>query len=215
MWKCLLLFVLCLPCYAAYFTRESFVVIVPNKQRSCFSKVFSKPIKVIFEFRVTAGGNQDIDARIISPNGLVIFKELKSKGNEVSFNAQNGDFKFCFSNEFSQVTSKRIAFNIRPFDESSSLDQAAGDKSTKVKGAMEVFCDNIHFLMTTVMDFQMKYMVRESMGRYVAENLNKRVAWWSMGLSMVIVVIGFGQVLIFKKFFTERRSSTKPLAIST
>ncbi|KAK7000044.1 transmembrane emp24 domain-containing protein 7 [Biomphalaria glabrata] len=205
----------CLTYVAAYITREAFVIIVPNKQKSCFSKSFSKSIKVIFEFRVTEGGNQDIDARIVSPNGLVIFKDLKSKGNEVSFNAQNGDFKFCFSNEFSQVTSKRVAFNIRPYDEASLSEESGGNKFPKAKSALEAFCDNIHFLMTTVMDFQMKYMVRESMGRYVAENLNRRVMWWSMGLSAVIVVTGFGQVFVFKKFFTERRSSTKPQALTT
>lgn len=102
------------------------------------------------------------------------------------------------------MTTKRIAFNVRPYDEASLADEA-GKEAPQVKGPLEAFCDNIHFLMTTVMDFQMKYMVRESMGRYVAEHLNKRVMWWSMGQTAIVVVTGFGQVLILKKFFTETR----------
>ncbi|XP_059178169.1 transmembrane emp24 domain-containing protein 7-like [Physella acuta] len=203
---------LCLSPCLSYISREAYVIIVPAQEKTCFSKTFSQSIKVVFEYSVTAGGNKDIDARIISPNGLVLYKQLKSRGDEVSFNAQNGDFKFCFGNEFSQVTGKRIAFNIRPFDEA-SLSQEAGDgdkKIPRVRGPLEAFCDNIHFLMTTVVDFQMKYMVRESMGRYVAESLNKRVMWWSLGQSIVIVITGFGQVFVFKKFFTEKRASTKP-----
>ncbi|CAL1533884.1 unnamed protein product [Lymnaea stagnalis] len=216
--KLLVLFGFCVCMCESYIKREAYIIIVPSQEKTCFSKIFTQSIKVIFEYRVIAGGNQDIDTRIISPNGLVIYKELKSKGDEVSFNAQNGDFKFCFSNEFSQVTSKRIAFNIRPFEEASLSEEAGLNKSAnlpKVKTALEAFCDNIHFLMTTVMDFQMKYMVRESMGRYIAENLNKRVMWWSFGQSIVIVLTGCGQVLIFKKFFTEKRGSSKPQTLTT
>lgn len=80
----------------AYFAREGYIIVVEPQEKTCFSKTFTDSVKVIFEFRVTAGGNQDIDAKIITPNGLVIYKEEKSTGDEVSFNAQNGDFKFCF-----------------------------------------------------------------------------------------------------------------------
>uniref|UniRef100_A0A0B7B3Z3 GOLD domain-containing protein n=1 Tax=Arion vulgaris TaxID=1028688 RepID=A0A0B7B3Z3_9EUPU len=198
---------------SAYFAREAFIVVVYPKDKFCFSKTFTNAIKVIFEYSVTAGGNHDIDARIVTPNGLIIYKEEKKNGDEVSFNAQNGDFKFCFSNEFSKVTTKRVAFNIRPYDEASVDDESANNQA-QVKGPLEAFCDNIHFLMMTVMDFQMKYMVRESMGRYIAEDLNKRVMWWSLGQSVIIVLAGFGQVFIFKKFFTEKRSTIKTLTVA-
>lgn len=81
---------------SAYFAREGFIIVIPPKEQSCFSKTFTSSVRVIFEYRVTAGGNQDIDAKIITPNGLFIYREERKQGDEVSFDAQNGDFKFCF-----------------------------------------------------------------------------------------------------------------------
>ncbi|GFS00517.1 transmembrane emp24 domain-containing protein 7 [Elysia marginata] len=178
--------------------------------KSCFSKTFTASVQVVFEFKVVSGGNRDIDIKVISPNGLVLFKALRTSGDEISFYAYGGDFRFCFSNEFSKVTGKRVAFNIRPFDEAEPVVASVNETIVIVKGPMEAHCENIHFLLGVVQDFQAKYMVRESAGRYLAETLQARVDTYSLGLSLAVLVAGLGQVAVFKMFFTERRTSSKP-----
>ncbi|GFO16924.1 transmembrane emp24 domain-containing protein 7 [Plakobranchus ocellatus] len=171
---------------------------------------FGERVKIVFEFQVTAGGNRDIDTRVMSPNGMVIYKALRTSGEELSFNAQGGDFRFCFSNEFSKFTSKRVAFNIRPFDEGETSALGSNGTLSKAKGPVETHCDNIYFLLEAVQDFQAKYVVQESAGRYLAEVLQVRVTYCALILSLVVLVAGLGQVAVFKRFFTEKRVSTKP-----
>lgn len=75
----------------------------------------------------------------------------------------------------------------------------------------QVFCEGIHRSMTAIADFQRVYRIREAIGRFVAENLNSRIAWWSAGQALIVLLSGVAQVLVLKFFFTERRYSTKPL----
>ena len=42
-------------------------------------------------------------------------------------------------------------------------------------------------------------------GRSFAEDLNDRVQWWSLGQTTVIILVGIGQVLVLRSFFTDRR----------
>ena len=58
--------------------------------------------------------------------------------------------------------------------------------------------------------FQRKYRIRESIGRHLAEQLNKMVSWWSLGQSLVVLLCGIGQVLVLRTFFTDKRRSSKP-----
>lgn len=203
------LLVLCLREADGYFDREAYTVIIDSGEKTCYSKSFPSSVKTIFEYRVTMGGNKDIDARVVSPNGLVIYKELKKQGDEISFMASQGDFKFCFSNEFSTISWKRISFNIRPFETAPLADESGEEGVPNVRGPLEAFCDDIHLLTTAIVDYQMKYRVRESMGRYIAEQLGSHVMWWSMGQAVIVMLTGFGQVAIFRRFFTDKRPGTK------
>jgi len=194
----------------AFVDREAYTVIIDHGEKTCYSKSFDMSIKVIFEYRVTAGGNKDIDARVVSPNGLVIYKELKKTGDEISFMASEGDFKFCFSNEFSTISWKKIAFNIRPFEAAALADESGEEGGgMAVKGPLEAFTDDIHLLTTAIVDYQMKYRVRESMGRYIAQQLNVHVMWWSLGQAVIVLMTGFGQVFVFKRFFSDSKRPVK------
>ncbi|RUS78490.1 hypothetical protein EGW08_013737 [Elysia chlorotica] len=197
---------------ALSFPRESLNIVVPPMHNSCFSKTFTDKIKVVFEFSVVGGGNRDIDTRVIAPNGIVLYKALRTSGDELSFYTQDGDFRFCFRNQFSKITSKRVAFNIRPFEEVEPVVSGFNESmGVGGHGSVEIHCDNIHFLLGLVLDFQAKYMVRESSGRFLAETLQARVTYCSLALFVAVLVAGLGQVAVFKTFFTKRQASTKPV----
>ena len=72
---------------------------------------------------------------------------------------------------------------------------------------METSAVTIHEALKVVIDYQTHHKLRESQGRGFAEDLNERVQYWSIGESVVILIIGIGQVLVLRSFFTEKKSS--------
>ena len=44
-------------------------------------------------------------------------------------------------------------------------------------------------------------------GRKRAEDLNERIMVWSSFVTVAIVLVGFGQVIILKSFFGEKKPS--------
>lgn len=62
-----------------------------------------------------------------------------------------------------------------------------------------------HENLNQIVDYQTHFRLRESQTRSFAEDLNERVLYWSVGQSLVILIITVGQVFIMKSFFTDRR----------
>lgn len=185
--------------------------IVQHDEKACFSNVWTDSEKIFFEYQVVRGGNKDVDVQIITPNGMVLYDRQRATGDEVTFTPQNGEFRFCFSNEFSKLSDKVVMFNIRSAY-TNSLSREAGDSEPTVKEAGPAACDEIHEAITAVVDFQRKYRVHEAIGRHLAERLNKMVSWWSLGQTVVVMLCGLGQVIALRTFFTDKRKSTKPAA---
>jgi protein ERP2 len=179
---------------------------LPDKEKYCFSEDFSGDTvgkRFQFQYKVIRGGNHDVDTKVISPNGLVLFKESKKHDGEFIFDSSRGEFKFCFGNEFSTFTHKVVYFELRN-TELPNLAVEAGDKVPTVKTASEASCDVIHERMSSVVSHQRNYRLKEAMGRYLADNMNNGVTWWCMGQTAVILLAGVGQVLLLKTFFTEK-----------
>ena len=72
---------------------------------------------------------------------------------------------------------------------------------------MENSAVNLHEDLKSVLDYQTHHKLREAQGRSFAEDLNDRVFYWSLGQSIIILMIGVGQVLILRSFFTDKRGS--------
>ena len=70
---------------------------------------------------------------------------------------------------------------------------------------METSAVTIHEALKVVVDYQTHHRLRESQGRGFAEDLNERVQYWSIGESLIVLVIGVGQVLVLRSFFTDKR----------
>lgn len=61
--------------------------------------------------------------------------------------------------------------------------------------------------MKTVTETQTRYRLREALDRTKAEDLLKRVTFWSIGETLLLFVIGIGQVMMLRSLFTERKGS--------
>ena len=56
-------------------------------------------------------------------------------------------------------------------------------------------------------DYQTHHRLRESQGRDMAEYLNERTQWWSIGEACLILSVGICQVVVLRRFFAEKRST--------
>lgn len=72
---------------------------------------------------------------------------------------------------------------------------------------METAGQNIHDNLNEALDDQTYFKLHEAQGRAFAEDLNHHVMLWSISESVIVLLIGIGQVLVLRSFFTEKKSS--------
>ena len=89
------------------------------------------------------GGNYDVDVVLFDPDGKPLYNVQKKQYDSYTFTATTkGDFKFCFSNEFSTFSHKTIYFDFQVGDES-PLTREIGAHHTALT-QMETACVTIH-----------------------------------------------------------------------
>ncbi|XP_036363418.1 transmembrane emp24 domain-containing protein 7-like [Octopus sinensis] len=192
-----------------YAEQISLTIELNDNDHWCFMHEFEKSEPYMFTYKVIKGGNKDIDVSLISPNGRIIYKEMRRQEDRLKINSSSGVYKFCFSNEFSSLTHKIVFFSIQA-EEIDNLAVEMGQKKPSAPTSAESSCNIVHESMTKVVNHQKSYRLREAVGRHTAEILNTHVLLWSLGLTSIICIASIGQVLILKTFFTEKLTSLKP-----
>uniref|UniRef100_A0A8C0EF24 GOLD domain-containing protein n=1 Tax=Bubo bubo TaxID=30461 RepID=A0A8C0EF24_BUBBB len=113
--------------------------------------------------------------------------------------ALNGTYKFCFSNEFSTFTHKTVYFDFQVGE-----DPPLFPSENRVTALTQVkWLEKL-----SVIDYQTHFRLREAQGRSRAEDLNTRVAYWSIGEAIILLVVSIGQVFLLKSFFSDKRTTT-------
>ena len=176
---------------------------LPADDEMCFGENFKDSKLRVVEYHVLRGGHGDVDLDIKSPNGKLIYNSTKKQTEKVSFHVSYGDYEFCFRNFFSSPYQKIIYFSLRK-EQLDNLAVEAGNLKPMVKTAFESSGDEIHEMMTLVVDYQRDYRFKEMASQFAAGQLNYCVQLWSIVQAMVILISGFGQIFILKTFFTEK-----------
>lgn len=70
---------------------------------------------------------------------------------------------------------------------------------------MESSSKIVHENLKSIIDYQTHHRLREAQGEEFAELLNERVHIWSAGQALIILLVGAGQILILRSFFTDKR----------
>ncbi|CAL1537105.1 unnamed protein product [Lymnaea stagnalis] len=175
---------------------------LPDNEKMCFYENVEQGQQATLEFQVITGGNYDVDMELTAPNGQVLYKDIKKQYDSFTWTAQyKGIHTFCFSNEFSTFTHKIVYFDLQVGDERPAVEEL-GDHQTAMT-LMETSSVNIFESLKAVLDFQTHHRLREAQGRAFAEDLNERVLYWSIGESVVVILIGIGQILVLRSFFTN------------
>jgi protein ERP2 len=171
----------------------------------CFYEQIEKGQRCFLEYQVTRGGNFDVDVALFGPGDRVIYQKQRKQYDSVDFTTtESGEHYFCFSNEFSSFTHKVVYFDFATGSEPPITDEIG--KTHKAFTQFEVSVMKIHEALTLVRDYQTHHRLRESKGRDTAEYLNERVQYWSLGESILLVVVGLCQVFVLRRFFANKRS---------
>lgn len=72
---------------------------------------------------------------------------------------------------------------------------------------LESSCVSIHEVLKVVIESQTWLRLREAHDRMKAEHLLERVTLWSIGETTLLFVIGIGQVMLLRSFFTDNKGS--------
>lgn len=178
---------------------------LPDNAKECFHEEIEKDTQVTFEFQVVTGGHYDVDASVEAPNGQILYQQVKKQFDSFPFKTPlSGTYTVCFSNEFSTFSHKLIYMDFQVGEEAPL--PGLGEHHTAMT-QMESAAQVIHENLNTAIDTQTYFRLRESQGRKRAEDLNERVLWWSAGQTLAILIIGVGQVMILKNFFSEKKPS--------
>ena len=71
-------------------------------------------ILLFFSVQVITGGNYDVDLELSGPDNKALYKEMKKQYDTFAWTTDtSGEYRFCFSNEFSTFTHKLVYFDFQ------------------------------------------------------------------------------------------------------
>lgn len=175
-----------------------------DNAKECFHEEIFNETKCTLEFQVVTGGHYDVDVTLKDPDGEILYDEKKKQYDSHTFTAKKpGQYVFCFSNEFSSFSHKTVYFDFQSGDES-PLTEAIGSHH-KALTQIETSAVQIHESLKVIIDYQTHHRLREATSRDMAEYLNERVQYWSLGQSVIIVGVALVEVYILRNFFAEKK----------
>jgi len=183
---------------------------LPDNAKECFYEVIDEGKTSTVEFQVVTGGQYDVDVIIEGPQKnraqkTQLYKQVKKQYDSFTWTADvTGEYRACFSNEFSTFSHKLVYVDFQVGEEEPL--PGVGDHLTAMT-QMESSAQEIHENLNSVVDYQTHHRLRETQGRKRAEDLNERIMVWSAFVTVAIFVVGFGQVLVLKSFFSEKKPS--------
>lgn len=179
---------------------------LPDNAVQCFhEEIAERGLKCTVEFQVVTGGHYDVDMTLEAPNGQILYKDIKKQYDTFQWTTdQTGTYTVCFSNEFSTFSHKLVYMDFQVGDEKPL--PGIGEHATAMT-QMESSSAQLHENLNAIVDYQTHHRLQEAHDRKRAEDLNERVFYWSIGETVVILVIGIGQVMVLKNFFAEKKPS--------
>ncbi|XP_054729723.1 transmembrane emp24 domain-containing protein 7 [Anastrepha obliqua] len=176
-----------------------------DNTEDCFFEEVRRNTTCYLEFQVSAGGQLDVDVTLTNPHGKLVYEQQRATFDSHQFTAEaTGVYKVCFSNQFSSFSHKIVYVDFQVGEEPAL---PGIDEHATVLTQMETSSQSIHKSLNDILDAQTHHRLREAQGRKRAEELNEAVLVWSALETFIIIVIGFGQILILRGLFSNRKPS--------
>lgn len=175
---------------------------VPAKAKNCYSVEIKADDTLNIEFQVgtrdAASSEQlDIDFYVLDPRKREISSLQRVADGDVDVPlGQPGHYEFCFSNEYSGISTKDVTFHV---------DHVWGSKLRSEN--QDTLEGQLSFLERILQDLEHgnQYLkIRERTHRNTAESTNDRVKWWSIAQLVFVFANAVFQVVYLKRFFEVR-----------
>lgn len=198
--------------------REITITVGPGKEE-CFFEEVVKGNTLTIEYQVLDGGDGqmselDINFRLLTPRGHPLVAEFKkSEGSHTHNMEEVGDYKICFDNTFSYVSSKTVFFELLNENEDEEYDDLAeifGDEDVDAE-YYEVSVAEIEVKLKKIKDDIAKAKHQQDLiritdlkDRSIMEHNFERVNTMSCFYVVVLVAAGVGQVVLLRSLFDEK-----------
>lgn len=193
-------------------------------QEECYYQPLDVGDTIVVNYQVidTGGVNArlDIDFRMIKPDGVPVIIEYRRSEESHSFaggKLMTGDYKFCFDNKFSVLSSKVVYFDVSVENEESgslqsyvqaSQDNPALDSSSTLEEyqmtADEVAWQlyNIKQKVLKASNLQTHMVITHGKDKNLADRNIRRIDNTSLVLVVLIIMAGLLQAAMIKNMFT-------------
>jgi len=205
--------------------REVTVHVDAGKEE-CFFETVIKGNTLTVEYQVIDGGSTqmselDINFRIMNPRGEPLIAEFKKSDGAHSQRVEElGDYKICFDNKFSYVSSKTVYFEMINENEDEEYDDLAGifdDDEEADSEYYEVQVTDIEGKLKKIKEdilkarhLQDQIRVTDLKDRSIMEHNFERVNWMSCFYVVILIAAGLCQVLLVRSLFDDK-SKINPL----
>ncbi|KAI9140177.1 emp24/gp25L/p24 family/GOLD-domain-containing protein [Paraphysoderma sedebokerense] len=196
-------------CYTSSVSATALTYTVAAHERACFY-AHSDHVgrKVGFYFAVQSGGSFDIDYMVTDPTHNIVVSGEKERQGDFVFSAEHvGEYSFCFSNGMSTFAEKIVDFDITLENESLPSAQLLKSGSTAQTDTsfMEETIYRISSHLNNFSRNQKFYRTRENRNNDTVMSTEKRVFWFAVIESFLMIGMSVMQVFIVKTFFKGPR----------
>jgi len=177
---------------------------LPDKEEACFYEEIPENTQAILEFQVVEGGKMDVDCSITDPNQKTLYSIKRKEYDTYNWLTKiGGEYKICFSNQFSTFTHKVVYFDwqVGDDDDEARLFPDQDETHAKAMKQAEQSTVNIYERLKAIIDYQTHHRLKEVSERRFAEDLRDRVQNWSLLQFVIMITVSMVQVLIVRSFF--------------
>ncbi|EGG22561.1 emp24/gp25L/p24 family protein [Cavenderia fasciculata] len=182
---------------------DAFSFKVSAKVEECIFEEIEADISYTVMFQVTQGGFNDIDFTIITPDKRVQYQgQRETEGTKTFMSSVAGVYRFCFSNKMSSLTDKVVSFMVVKGETTPMTEYAKkGDVGT-LERLIIALSDSVQ----AVKSEQNYFRMREAVHRNTAESTNRRVLWWSVFETFILIAMSVWQIYYLRRFFEVKRA---------
>ncbi len=187
------------------------------QEKSCYyGEVYKPNTKISFYFVVQKGGSFDVDYSIEGPDGRVLYAEERTRGTEFVFNGEQlGEYKFCFSNDMSTMTTKVVSFELNfessKLDIKAELPKQVSEAIKQEAVSVESSINGISFKLNTILRDVQYLKVRNNRDQSTVASTESRIVLLSIFGGIFMLGMSLLQVTIVHLFF--KTSSSRKRAV--
>ena len=195
-------------------------VAIPQGQQECFYQAVEDGETIVVEYMVTYSSGEfskyDIDFKMFQPGGAPVVIEYRRENGHHRFAGGKllngaGDYKICFDNSFSFISSKTVYFIVDVKDESEEENQVVRSneqpnenefKANSMMFDVEMQLNTIKQKMLKASTLQNHMLIAHGKDMNLADQNVRRIDTTSLFLFVLFVLSGILQAYVIKEMFT-------------